>query len=64
MTVAIAVPTLLAAAAVEIWVSPHLMNALSTHNPPLLAADSPSAPESKRGGPKAAPSRNFELRGR
>ena len=36
VTVAIAVPTLLAAAAVEIWVSPHLMNALSTHNPPLL----------------------------
>lgn len=36
VTVAIAVPTLLAAAAVEIWVSPHLMLALSTHNPPLL----------------------------
>jgi uncharacterized membrane protein len=36
VTVAIAVPTLLAAAAVEIWVSPHLMNALSTQNPPLL----------------------------
>jgi hypothetical protein len=36
VTVAIAVPTLLAAAAVEIWVSPQLMNALSTHNPPLL----------------------------
>jgi hypothetical protein len=36
VTVAIAVPTLLAAAAVELWVSPHLMNALSTQNPPLL----------------------------
>ena len=35
VTVAVAVPTLLAAAAVEIWVSPHIM-ALSTHNPPLL----------------------------
>ena len=36
VTVAIAVPTLLAAAAVEIWVSPHLMNAVSTQPPPLL----------------------------
>ncbi len=36
VTVAIAVPVLLAAAAVEIWVSPHLLNAVSTQAPPLM----------------------------
>ena len=36
VTVAIAVPMLLAAAAVEIWVSPQLLSAVSTQNPPLL----------------------------
>ena len=36
VTVAIAVPVLLAAAAVEIWVSPQLLSAVSTENPPLL----------------------------
>jgi len=36
VTVAIAVPVLLAAAAVEIWVSPLLLSAVSTENPPLL----------------------------
>ena len=35
VTVAIAVPTLLMAAAVEIWVSPLIMDAVSTHQPPL-----------------------------
>ena len=50
VTVAIAVPTLLAAAAVEIWVSPHLMNALSTHNPPLLGG-----PVKQTGRPEGRP---------
>ena len=36
VTVAIAVPVLLAAGSVEIWVSPHLLSAVSTENPPLL----------------------------
>jgi hypothetical protein len=36
VTVAIAVPVLLAAAAVEIWVSPEILSAVSTENPPLL----------------------------
>jgi uncharacterized membrane protein SpoIIM required for sporulation len=35
VTVAIAVPTLLMAAAIEIWVSPLIMEAVSTHQPPL-----------------------------
>ena len=35
VTVAIAVPTLLMAAAIEVWVSPLLMDAVSTHQPPL-----------------------------
>ena len=50
VTVAIAVPVLLAAAAVEIWVSPHLLSALSTQNPPLL------------GGPYSAPEANGAAR--
>jgi hypothetical protein len=36
VTVAIAVPVLLGAAAVEIWVSPQILSAVSTENPPLL----------------------------
>jgi len=36
VTLAVAVPVLLASAAVEVWVSPHLMNAISTHPPTLL----------------------------
>jgi hypothetical protein len=35
VTVAVAVPVLLAAAAVETWASPHLLSALSTEAPPL-----------------------------
>ena len=36
VTVAIAIPVLLGAAAVEIWVSPQILSAVSTENPPLL----------------------------
>ena len=53
VTVAIAVPMLLAAAAVEIWVSPQLLNARLHAEP--AAPGRPLGPESKRGGPKAAP---------
>ncbi len=35
VTVAIAVPTLLMAAAIEVWVSPRIMEAIATHQPPL-----------------------------
>jgi hypothetical protein len=40
VTVAVAVPVLLAAAAVEIWVSPHLISEVSTQAPPLSGGPS------------------------